>query len=165
MAVAGFAAANVMLLSVAVWAGHAQGMGPATRGLLHWFQALIALPAILYAGQPFFRGALSALRARSLHMDLPIAIGLGAGFVWGAVNTVRGAGEIYFDSVTALIFLLLCGRWVQLRQQRRAADAAGGRRRRADARFPGRSPPRGRRAAARGRPGDARPGHHAGRIA
>ena len=50
----GFAAANVMLLSVSVWAGHAQGMGPATRDLLHWFSALIAMPAIAYAGRPFF---------------------------------------------------------------------------------------------------------------
>jgi P-type Cu2+ transporter len=41
MAVAGFAAGNIMLLSVAVWAGQFQDMGPATRGLLHWFSTLI----------------------------------------------------------------------------------------------------------------------------
>ena len=42
-------------------------------------------------------------------MDVPITIGILAGFGWGAWNTVRGSGEIYFDSVTALIFLLLAG--------------------------------------------------------
>ena len=47
LGVAGFSAANVMLLSVAIWAGHSQGMGPATRDLLHWVSALIAMPAIL----------------------------------------------------------------------------------------------------------------------
>jgi len=61
MAVAGFAAANVMLLSVSVWSGHAGSMGPATRELLHWVSALVALPAIAFAGIPFFR---SAARAR-----------------------------------------------------------------------------------------------------
>ncbi len=57
LAVAGFAASNVMLLAVSVWAGHVSGMGVATRELLHWFEALIALPAIAYAGRPFFRSA------------------------------------------------------------------------------------------------------------
>ena len=56
-------------------------------------------------------------------MDLPISLGLLAGFLHGAVNTVRGAGEVYFDSVTALIFLLLVGRYLQRRQQRAAGDA------------------------------------------
>ena len=54
LAVAGFAAGNVMLLSISVWAGEAYAMGAATRALMHWFSALIALPAIAYAGQPFF---------------------------------------------------------------------------------------------------------------
>jgi Cu2+-exporting ATPase len=39
------------------------------------------------------------------------------------LNTVRGAGEIYFDSVTALIFFLLVGRFLQRRQQRAAASS------------------------------------------
>ncbi len=76
MAVAGFAAGNIMLLSVAVWAGHAQGMGAATRGLLHWFSALIALPTIVYAGRPFFASAWGALRHRRTNMDVPISLGV-----------------------------------------------------------------------------------------
>ena len=64
MAVAGFAAGNIMLLSVSVWAGDFQGMGAATRALLHWFSALIALPAVVYAGRPFFASAWEALRHR-----------------------------------------------------------------------------------------------------
>ena len=76
MAVAGFAAGNIMLLSVSVWAGHAQGMGEATRDLLHWFSALIALPTIAYAGRPFFASAWGALRHRRTNMDVPIALGV-----------------------------------------------------------------------------------------
>ncbi len=76
LAVAGFAAGNVMLLSVAIWAGHFQDMGPATRDLLHWFSALIALPAILFAGRPFFRSALAALRGGGLNMDVPISLAI-----------------------------------------------------------------------------------------
>ena len=82
------------------------------------------MPAVVWGGGVFFRGAWAALRMRTLHMDLPISVGLLAGFLHGAVNTVRGAGDVYFDSVTALIFLLLAGRYVQRRQQRAAADSA-----------------------------------------
>src|SRR5512147_566059 len=53
MAVAGFAAGNIMLLSVSVWAGHSEGMATGTRELFHWISALIAIPVIAYAGQPF----------------------------------------------------------------------------------------------------------------
>ncbi len=124
IAVAGAAAGNAMLLAAALYAGLFGDMSAPYRQLLRWTSLVVTAPAFLFAAQPFLRGALGALRARALHMDLPIAVGLTAGFVAGLINTVRGAGEVYFDSVSALIFLLLVGRWIQLRQQRRAADAA-----------------------------------------
>jgi P-type Cu2+ transporter len=76
LAVAGFAAGNIMLLSVSVWSGHAEGMGQATRDLMHWLSALIALPTIAYAGRPFFRSAVAALRSGRTNMDVPISIGV-----------------------------------------------------------------------------------------
>nr|MCU0232338.1 cation-translocating P-type ATPase [Acidobacteriota bacterium] len=59
----------------------------------------------------------------TLHMDVPIAIGLLAAFASSAANTIRGTGSVYFESLTALVFLLLVGRFLQTRQQRGAADA------------------------------------------
>src|SRR5262249_25847001 len=76
LAVAGFAAMNIMLLSVSVWSGGASDMAPETRDFFHWLSALIALPAAAYAGQPFFRSAWRAIRARQLDMDVPISLGV-----------------------------------------------------------------------------------------
>ncbi|TIP52772.1 MAG: nitrogen fixation protein FixI, partial [Mesorhizobium sp.] len=72
VAVAGFAASNIMLLSVSVWSG-AEG---ATRDLFHWVSALIAIPALAFAGGIYFRSAWNALRHGRMNMDVPIAVGV-----------------------------------------------------------------------------------------
>ncbi|MCB9555772.1 MAG: heavy metal translocating P-type ATPase [Deltaproteobacteria bacterium] len=124
IAVAGAVAGNVMLMAFALYAGMFDQMERAHANLFRWASLVVSLPAVLWSAAVFYRGALGALRARRLHMDLPISIGIGAGFVSGALNTFSGRGEIYFDSVTVLIFLLLIGRFLQTRQQQGAADAA-----------------------------------------
>jgi P-type Cu2+ transporter len=114
MAVAGFAAANVMLMSIGIWAGDVagwlEGMGPATRDLLHWFSALIALPAIAYAGMPFFGSAIAALRQFRSNMDVPISIGVVLVTTMSVINTFNHGEHAYFDSAVTLLFFLLVGR-------------------------------------------------------
>lgn len=122
--IAGAVAGNVMLIAFALYGGWFDGMTREFEGFFRWASLLISLPSMLYAAQPFYRGALGGLRNRMLHMDLPISLGVLVGFGSGIVNTVRGTGEIYFDSVATLVFLLLVGRWLQLRQQRRAAESS-----------------------------------------
>ncbi|MBO6518495.1 MAG: cadmium-translocating P-type ATPase [Rhodospirillales bacterium] len=124
MAVAGFAAANVMLLSVSVWSGHAGDMGENTRTLFHWISALIALPAVVYAGQPFFRSALGALRARGLNMDVPISLAVVLASVMSLYQTIEGAQHAYFDASVSLLFFLLIGRYLDQRARSRARSAA-----------------------------------------
>jgi P-type Cu2+ transporter len=124
LAVAGFATGNVMLLSVAVWAGHFQGMGPATRDLLHWVSALIALPAIAYAVRPFFRSAVTAVRAGGVNMDVPITLAVILAGGMSLHQTIIGAQHAYFDSAVALLFFLLIGRYLDLRARGKARSAA-----------------------------------------
>ncbi|HHQ48188.1 MAG TPA: heavy metal translocating P-type ATPase [Acidobacteria bacterium] len=123
VAVAGAVAGNVMLMAVALYGGHFHGMAEQYRDLFRWASLILTLPSVLWCAQVFYVGTLGALRTRSLHMDIPITLGIWASFLHGAWNTFRGSGEVYFDSVTALIFLLLVGRYLQRRQQRAAADA------------------------------------------
>jgi Cu2+-exporting ATPase len=123
IAVAGAIAGNVMLIAFALYGGRFHGITDEFRILFRWASLALAIPSVVWCASVFYRGAWGALKTRTLHMDLPIAIGILAGFIQGAVNTVRGTGEIYFDSVTALIFFLLVGRFLQRRQQRRAASS------------------------------------------
>ena len=122
--VAGAIAGNVMLAALALYSGEFSGMEGSYAGLFRWMSLGLTLPAVLYPGRVFFTGAWAALRTRTLHMDLPIALALGAGVLRGAINTITSSGPIYFDGVCVLIFLLLVGRFLQQRGQRAAADAA-----------------------------------------
>lgn len=124
LGVAGFAAANIMLLSVSVWSGEASDMDGSVRDLFHWVSALIALPAIAYSGQPFFRSAFSALRVRRLNMDVPISLGIILATAMSLFQTIRGSEQVYFDAATTLVFFLLIGRTLDESMRVRARGAA-----------------------------------------
>lgn len=124
LAVAGFAAGNIMLLSVGVWAGHSQGMGVATRDLMHWLSALIAIPAVAYAGQPFFRSALAALRHGRTNMDVPISVGVLLTLGISLFATSQSGAHAYFEAATMLLFFLLIGRYLDARARGRARATA-----------------------------------------
>ncbi len=119
LGVAGALAGNVMLMALALYSGAARD--PAYAGMFRWGSFLLSSVSVFYSGSVFLRGAVAALRTRTPHMDLPVSIGILAGFTRSAWNTVFSRGEIYFDSISVLIFLLLVGRWLQLRHQRGAA--------------------------------------------
>lgn len=116
LAVAGFAAMNVMLLSVSVWSG-ADG---STRGMFHWLSALIAIPAIAYAGQPFFRSAWAVLRKGRTNMDVPISIGVVVASGLSLYETVVGGQHAWFDGALMLLTFLLSGRVLDAMMRDRA---------------------------------------------
>lgn len=124
LAASGFAAANIMLLSVAVWAGAFSDMGAATRDLFHWISALIAMPAVVYAGRPFFRAAFAALKAGSVTMDVPISLGVILASAMSLFETVRGGEHAYFDASVTLLFFLLVGRYLDRRARARVRSTA-----------------------------------------
>ncbi|MBC6404877.1 MAG: cadmium-translocating P-type ATPase [Rhodospirillales bacterium] len=124
LAVAGFAAGNVMLLSVSVWSGVWGDMGVATRDLLHWVSALIALPAVAYAGQPFFGSAAAALTAGRLNMDVPISLAIVLAAAMSLFETMRSGQEAYFDAAVTLLFFLLIGRLLDRTMRGRVRSAA-----------------------------------------
>lgn len=118
------AAGNAMLFAIALYSGAFSTMEHRYLELFRWASLVVALPSIFWSAAVFHRGALSALRTRTPHMDLPISLGILVGTASGVVNIVRAQGEIYFDTLTMLVFLLLVGRWLQQRQQRRADSVA-----------------------------------------
>lgn len=124
LGVAGFAAANIMLMSVAVWSGQSQDMPASLITLFHWLSATIAIPAIAYAGRPFFLSARGALAAGRLNMDVPISLGVLLATGMSLYQTARGLDHVYFDAAVTLLFFLLIGRALDQRMRSRATAAA-----------------------------------------
>ena len=120
LAVAGFAMMNVMLLSVAVWAG----AEAATRDMLHWISALIALPTIAFSAQPFFGNAWSALKVQRLNMDVPISLAILMAASMSLYETTQHGAYAYFDAALSLTFFLLAGRYLDYRTRASARSAA-----------------------------------------
>jgi len=123
LGVAGALAGNLMLLGAAMYAGWFGGMELQYQQAFRICSLLLGVTALAWPGRVFFRAAMAAIRSRSMNLDVPICMALLAGGIAGCVNVVLNRGEIYFDSLAALIFLLLVGRFIQFQQQRRCESA------------------------------------------
>lgn len=121
--VAGLCMMQVMMYAVPAYLASDGTLEADMAALMQWASLLLTLPAVCYSAQPFFHGAWASLRQRALTMDVPVALGIGCAFAASVVATVRGSGEVYYDSVTMFIFLLLCSRMLELAARRRAAHA------------------------------------------
>jgi Cu2+-exporting ATPase len=124
MGIAGACAGNIMLLAVSTYFGEYSGMDAGVASLFRWISLGLAIPAVTYSAWPFYKGAWYGLRHRALHMDLPISLGIIAAFAISLTATLLERGEVYFDSVSMLVFLLLAGRLVLYRAGQWAASAS-----------------------------------------
>ena len=120
---AGLGMMQTMMFVYCIYASGAHGIDPGIAQYLKLAGLLIATPVLVYSGAPFFSGALRDLRRRSPGMDVPVALALLIAYAASVVNTLRGAGEVYFDSVTMFIFFLLAGRFVEMSVRRRNLSA------------------------------------------
>lgn len=113
MGAAGAVAANVMILSIAMYAGQFQGM---EEGLKRFFQVisfLLTTPVVFFCGRHFAEPAFKAMAQRRVTIDVPITIGLTAAYLMSVVSFFRGTEHQYFDTVATFVFALLVGRYLQ----------------------------------------------------
>lgn len=122
VALSGFAAGNIMLLSVSIWSG----ADAATRDLFHWISAMIAAPALIFAGRFFYQSAWNALKHGRTNMDVPIALAITLSYVVSLWETIHHGEHAWFDATVSLLFFLLIGRTLDHVMRDRARSAITG---------------------------------------
>jgi Cu2+-exporting ATPase len=120
--VAGFGAMQAMMIASGLYLGAFDGSDTSLRDLLRWFSLLAATPVVLYSARPFFHGAWRSLRARTLGMDVPVALAVALIYLSSVRETLIGGSEVYFDSVSMFVFILLIGRFLEMRARHRSGD-------------------------------------------
>jgi Cu2+-exporting ATPase len=120
--VAGFGAMQVMMYAFPRYIDDTGTLSPEAEQVMRWASLVLTLPVIVFACGPFFRSALADLRAARMGIDVPVSLGILAGFGASAWATATGGGEVYFDSVSMLAFLLLGARHLELSARRKAAS-------------------------------------------
>ena len=121
--VAAFLAANVMMISLALYIGTDRGIDPATRWALRWLGLALSLPAVTWCAAPFWRGAWSGIRRGEITIDVPVALGIGTAFAASFVGTLEGVTHVFLDSAAMIVFLILLGRTLERSGRARASRA------------------------------------------
>lgn len=127
-------AGNIMILAVAGYGGLNLLSDPKLATFARYVSFLLGTLSLIYGGGVFFRRAAASLRGMFGHqagfawtrlsMDVPIALGIFVGWAHSAIATIRGEGDVWFDSIAVLISALLTARWLQMRGRRFAGEAA-----------------------------------------
>ncbi|MEX0957971.1 MAG: heavy metal translocating P-type ATPase [Burkholderiales bacterium] len=120
-AIAGLGMMQVMMYAVPAYIADEGTITRDIEDLMRWASLLLTVPVMLYSATPFYRAALRDLLARRVGMDVPVALAIVAAFVASTWATWVGEGEVYFDSVTMFVFLLLGARYLELRARQKAA--------------------------------------------
>jgi P-type Cu2+ transporter len=122
--VAGVGMMQVMMFAVAAYSADLAGEAM-DASLLKFFRIvsmLVATPVVFYSAAPILAGAHRNVQTRTIGMDLPIAAAVLLAYCASLWNTLRGGGDVYFDSVTMFIFFVTLGRFVQMTVRHRTTD-------------------------------------------
>lgn len=87
-----------------------------------WVELLLATPVQFYIGARFYKGAWSALKARTGNMDTLVVMGTSAAYLFSLVMLLRlgeaAKGHLYFEAAAVIITLVLFGKILEARAKR-----------------------------------------------
>ena len=120
VAVAGLGMMQVMMYAYPAYIAGEGGLDRDADLLMRWASLILTVPVVLYSAAPFFTRAWRDIRLRALGMDVPVALGVGSAFLASVWATLTDGPEVYFESVTMFVFLLLCGRYLEMLARQKA---------------------------------------------
>ncbi len=86
-------------------------------------QFLLATPIQFWLGLRFYKGALSALKAKAGNMDLLVALGTSAAYFLSVYHLMFSPGHLYFESSAVVITLVLLGKSLESKAKAQTSEA------------------------------------------
>jgi len=86
-------------------------------------QFILTTAVIFWPGFGFFKNALKQVKHWSLGMDSLIALGAGAAYCFSVITLLKGGSDLYFESTSIIITLILLGRFFESKAKGKAGEA------------------------------------------
>lgn len=122
LGLAGVLGMQVMIFAVAMYTGSWWGMEESFKQSFRWISLALTVPILLYASSVFFKAAYRDIVNKRIGMDVPISLGIAIAFSASLINTIDGAGEVYFDSVAMFTFFLLSARFFEMGARKQTSE-------------------------------------------
>ncbi|GAA3529958.1 heavy metal translocating P-type ATPase [Zobellella aerophila] len=122
LGVAGIASMQVMMAGMALYDDLFPDLEVELLVTFRWISLLLCIPVMLYSALPFYRNAWRGLKNRALNMDLPVSLAMVFAFIASVYATLTNSGVVYYECVSLFAFLLLAGRFLEMRAKRRALE-------------------------------------------
>ncbi|ATG74011.1 heavy metal translocating P-type ATPase [Zobellella denitrificans] len=123
LGVAGIASMQVMMVGFALYEDLFPDIDAELVQYFRWVSLWLSVPVMAYSALPFYRNAWRGVKNRALNMDLPVSLAMIFAFVASVYATVTDTGEVYYECVSMFAFLLLSGRFLEMRAKRKAAES------------------------------------------
>ena len=124
LGISGILMMQIMMIAFGLYFGAFSEMAEHNKVYLRWVSFILAIPIIFYGAFPFYTGAIKAIKAKRLSMDVPVSIAIILAFSASAWATVTQQGEVYFESVSMFTFLLLIGKFLEFRARSHASQVS-----------------------------------------
>ncbi len=132
---ASFFTMQLMLYTLALYAGYFQGIEENIRRLFQWIAWALATPVMFYSGYPFIRNAIRGFKNRTLNMDVLIFLGSFSAYAYSIaiifltttpivpLTHLPVKTEVYFDTSAMIITLILLGRFIEAGAKLKASSS------------------------------------------
>ncbi len=113
LAVCAFLTMNIMMLSLALYAGFFTRLSGAAIAQISWPMFFLATAVLVYGGYPIFQRARLGIAAAAPGMEVLIAVGTLSAYFFSIANLLQGGLHLYFDTAAMLITLVLFGKHLE----------------------------------------------------
>ncbi|MCA1595485.1 MAG: cation-translocating P-type ATPase [Chloroflexi bacterium] len=115
----------MMMFNFVLYGGYFSKMDPGVVRFMQQLLLFLSLPIVTYCAWPIYRKAWGALRQGATTMETLITLGAGSAYLYSVYATVTGGPQVYYDTASMIITLVLVGKYLEAVARAKAVSAVG----------------------------------------